>query len=97
MVTDDSDLLSADLPPIDSMFNLSLSPATKAMPRDYTSAVPFLTLDHVVPSDPIDTHMETQPPLLPNPDMTCFSSASDQVPRYHVASLFRRGGHNQRH
>ena len=55
MVASDSDVLSLDLPPIDTMFNLSPSPATKAMICDETTAVPFLTLDPVVPPDPIDT------------------------------------------
>lgn len=71
------------------MFNLSPSPAIKAMICDDTSEVHFLTLDHVVPLDPIDGFMETkppplhipmetQPPVLLTPNMT-FMSISDPL------------------
>ena len=88
MVDSDFDVLSLDLPPIDTMFNLSPSPATKAMICDENFAVPFLTLDSVVPPVPIDTPMEILPPLLPTLDMSLISSALDQAPCYHVASPF---------
>ena len=63
---------------------------------DDTIAVPFLTLNPVVPPDPIDTPMETLPPLLPTPDMSFISLAPHQAPCYQVASPFRRGGRNKK-
>ena len=80
MVNSDSDVLSLDMPPIDTMFNLSLSPPTKAMICDETTAVPIFTLDLVVPRDPIDTSTDILLPLHPTPDMYFISSDPDQAP-----------------
>lgn len=96
MVDTDFDSLSLDLPLIDSMFNISSSPASKAMICDDTSPVPFLTLDRVILLDPLDTPLETLPPLQPTPEMFFNSIAPDQAPCYHLASPYRRGGRNSR-
>lgn len=55
----DSDTEILELPFIDTILNLSPSPATKVMVFDETIAVSFLTLDPVLPPNPIKIPMET--------------------------------------